>query len=795
MKEKNKKELRKKRESIFIILNLLVSILAIAFMMGLESEGVSGAVIPKPQSALDELDKAIKDLKQPKSPATIVARTEVDLKPLTPIKESGQLSTTTISGIETKVATDVAATHAIINGKYYELDSLGRVVGEIDKASLPAGANVVQGTSTTQGPVPLGTQVTSETATKGYGKLAKILGIKNPVMGNLVQGIQWSAVAYFAIPFIGDLLGLEPETTKALQYAVSSGLFAYNAAEAVQASSLLGKSTGFFASSSFPAIAGIGVGIAVFILTYEKVEYKTVSFECLPWEAPVGGNDCEKCNDEIQTCSRYRCKSLGQACELVNEGTDKELCYWANPKDVASPMITPLEDVLTDGYEYTNTKPRPPSWGTTIVKTRSKDGCIAAFTPISFGIQTNKPSQCKIDFNRTTMYDEMPFYFGESNLYDYNHTQRMNLPSPDAINSFAKTTENETGGLTIQNDGRYTLYARCRSGNGFWNIDAYEIKFCVDKGPDTTPPQIIETSIRNNQPVQFEIDKVPIVVYTNEPASCRWSRTDQNFNKMENNMSCASNPMQMQSNLLYACSGELTNIEDRKDNNFYFRCEDQPWKPKNERIPMTQSYQFTLKGTQPLNIIEDSVSPSNETVEGATTTVNVTLYLETEHGYKDGEATCYYNSGNEDNYVEFLETNSYKHVQRQDLTAGTYTYYLKCVDLGGNQDTTSTTFAVFIDTKEPSVVRVLFDEDKLKIQTDEDADCYYSTNTNTQCNYELTNEGINLMPHETNDNKKEHFAPWNLKETYYIKCKDVNGKQPSPTQCSITVRPTEISII
>ena len=362
MKEKNKKELRKKRESIFIILNLLVSILAIAFMMGLESEGVSGAVIPKPQSALDELDKAIKDLKQPKSPATIVARTEVDLKPLTPIKESGQLSTTTISGIETKVATDVAATHAIINGKYYELDSLGRVVGEIDKASLPAGANVVQGTSTTQGPVPLGTQVTSETATKGYGKLAKILGIKNPVMGNLVQGIQWSAVAYFAIPFIGDLLGLEPETTKALQYAVSSGLFAYNAAEAVQASSLLGKSTGFFASSSFPAIAGIGVGIAVFILTYEKVEYKTVSFECLPWEAPVGGNDCEKCNDEIQTCSRYRCKSLGQACELVNEGTDKELCYWANPKDVASPMITPLEDVLTDGYEYTNTKPRPPSW-------------------------------------------------------------------------------------------------------------------------------------------------------------------------------------------------------------------------------------------------------------------------------------------------------------------------------------------------------------------------------------------------------------------------------------------------
>ncbi len=702
MKRKNKKEMIKKRESILIIANLLVSILAIAFMIGLESERVMGLNPP------------------------------VEGNPGAPLT----------------------------------LDDWKRGLGAGKDLNNP--------------PPP-------KTVTKNsWGK-----GVKDFLFGNpegnfgkaIFQGAAWAAAAYIAIPYVADLLGLEPETTKALQSGVSAGLFTAGIARGFADYTFVGGN---------PFLIGAGVGIVVFVFTYKKVEYKTLSFECLPWEAPVGGNDCEKCNDGIQTCSRYRCKSLGQACELVNEGTDKELCYWANPKDVTSPMIIPNESVLTDGYEYANTKPRPPSWGTTVVKTLSKDGCIAAFTPIQFGISTNKPSQCKIDFNRTAKYDEMEFFFGESNLYGYDHVQRMNLPSPDAINSFAATTENETGGLTIQNDGRYTLYARCRSGNGFWNIDAYEIKFCVDKGPDTTPPQIIETSIRNNQPVQFEIDKVPIIVYTNEPASCRWSRTDQNFNKMENNMTCANNPMQMQSNLLYACNGELTNIEDRKDNTFYFRCEDQPWKPKNERIPMTQSYVFTLKGTQPLNIIKDSIKPENETITGATTTINITLYLETEHGYKDGEATCYYSAGNEDNYVEFLETNSYKHTQRQDLTAGTYTYYLKCIDLGGNQDTAKTTFTVFVDTKEPSVVRVLFDEDKLKIQTDEDADCYYTNNANTQCNYELSNEGISLMPHETNDNKKEHFAPWDLKETYYIKCKDVNGKQPSPTQCSITGRPVDI---
>ena len=44
MISKNKKEMRKKRESIFIIANLLISILAIAFMIGLESESVSGNI-------------------------------------------------------------------------------------------------------------------------------------------------------------------------------------------------------------------------------------------------------------------------------------------------------------------------------------------------------------------------------------------------------------------------------------------------------------------------------------------------------------------------------------------------------------------------------------------------------------------------------------------------------------------------------------------------------------------------------------------------------------------------------
>ena len=593
---------------------------------------------------------------------------------------------------------------------------------------------------------------------------------------------------------IGKQLGWEDEPLfQAAQYGLTSGLFAFKAAQGI----IGPEGVGLFGQSWLSApVVGIGVGIIVFILTYKEVEYQTISFDCLPWEAPLGGDDCEKCNDGIHLCTEYRCKSLGQVCGIPkeNQAEGDVVCVNMNPKDVTSPIIRVWEDVLTKGYEYSNLTPRPPGGGTIILGPAK--GCTKAFTPLEFGIQTNKPAQCKIDFTLKDDYDSMQFYFGESNLYAYNHSQKMNLPSPDAINDFAQTIANETGGLEIQNDGKYELYVRCRSANGFYNPDAYIIKFCVEPGPDLTPPIIVETSIRNNQPVSYEVDEVPIIVYTNEPATCRWSRTDQGLDDMENSMTCANNPSQMDTNLLYACKGTLTNIEDRKDNVYYFRCEDQPWKPKDERIRMTQSYKLTLKGTQPLNIDKDSVKPETSSiVRGATTTVPVFLELQTQNGYNNGEAECFYSADNE-TFISFFETNSYKHKQRLDLTEGDgYTYYIRCIDLGGNQDSTTLNFGVEVDTLAPSVVRILYDSGRLKIITDENATCYYSNNEEVECNYEINNSTYaNIMPHEDPAKKSEHLATWDTNKIYYIKCKDDNDKQPSPTQCSAIISPTGIEV-
>ena len=106
----------------------------------------------------------------------------------------------------------------------------------------------------------------------------------------------------------------------------------------------------------------------------------------------------------------------------------------------------------------------------------------------------------------------------------------------------------------------------------------------------------------------------------------------------------------------------------------------------------------------------------------------------------------------------------------------------------------NTTFSVYVDTQPPNVVRVLYNSDSLEIITDEDAECYYTTNENTKCNYEIGENSLGtLMAHLNADNKKEQIAEWNLNQNYYIKCMDINGKQPNPTECSIIVRPVELS--
>jgi len=601
--------------------------------------------------------------------------------------------------------------------------------------------------------------------------LPRLLGV-HPAgfLDSLLAGAQWAVVAYFATKMVGGFIGLDKAKVDAASNAAAAGIFAGKfTAVGLQKSGWISNLAGVEQGAAWvPWGVGIGVAIAVYVLTYEdkKVKELQVNFQCMPWQAPSGVDDCEKCNDEDKPCSEYKCKSLGQACELANKGTDKEMCVYAHPKDVQPPIINPDENVLTLGHKYVNVKPLPPGPGFEIVREDKK--CIKAFTPLTFGIRTDEPAQCKIDYNHTTDFLDMNYWFGGSNLYLYNHTEQFSLPGPSNL---------EGENLTIKNDGNWTFFIRCRDFNGNENEAEYAARFCVDPSPDTTPPVIKATSVKNNGYVPSNVDSANVEFYVNEPAQCRWSKEDKSYDTMENDMVCSNAIYEINALLLYTCTTELNGIA-RGGTDFFVRCKDQPGKEENDRNVNKQSYKFTLSGSTELKI--KNLKP-NRTVYGSVSPTKVELYVESLFGSENGKAVCYYALEDvEGSYIEFFETDDNVHTQRQDLFSGNYKYYYKCVDSAGNVARNFTSFKVDIDTAAPVVARVYEEDGMLKVVTVKQSECVYSL---SDCDFSFI-EGTQ-MPYA---NSTTHVADWDQDKTYYIKCRDEFRNEEA--DCSVIVRPS-----
>jgi len=604
-------------------------------------------------------------------------------------------------------------------------------------------------------------------------------------IGALVAGVAWAATAYMAVKLIGSFIGLKKGAQEALENAVLAGGFVSGTMKG-----LINNQVGVFKglNPNWAYGSGLVVAAVVFILTYKDTKTKTVTFSCMPYEPPIGGQKCEQCNkDPFRPCSEYRCKSLGQACQLLNAGTGNEKCAWVNPKDVNSPVIQTLQSALTTGFKYTpDNAIRPPNRGVKIESTTQTTGCAKAFTPLQFGISLNEPAQCKIDYTRSNAtgkagFDAMQYYFGGSNYYEYNHTQTMRLPSPS---SFANMSS-----PLLKNGDTMTLYVKCMDANGNVNEDDFVFSFCVDKGPDTTPPIVEGTSISDNGYVQYNVDSVPIEVYTNEPAQCRWSRIDKDYKDMENSMACTDSVDDINADLTYTCSASLTAIKNSEANNFYFRCKDYPDNAGAGNNEMQQSYKLTLMGSQPLSIA--TVSP-NGTIRGNTEITPVAIQVKTDSGAEEGKAICYYSeTGTTDSYIQMYETNNYLSIQTLDLTGSadgtSYKYYIRCLDAGGNSDDAETSFTLFVDKDAPIVTRAYKESpDALKIVTNEDSTCGYSL---TSCIFNI-NESQKMI--NVNDATNVHAAEWKNNAFYYIKCWDDYGNNPG-NSCSIIVSAVELN--
>jgi len=609
----------------------------------------------------------------------------------------------------------------------------------------------------------------------------------NPLAGNLLEGITWATGIWGALQ-AAKAIGIIPEKYNSLESGLASGAFAgimtyktlTGIAEVAGVKERYDLGRGVFINTKYVAMGtGLLVGYLVLANAYTKKDTKEqkIEFKCMAWQAPRGGSDCTKCNsDPLKPCSEYRCRSLGQTCKLINAGTGLDKCIDGSRDDVTSPGIKPDPSVLTQGYKYSEVKNRPPGGtGPAGMKVVGEDnGCLQAFKPFEFGILTTdtgdvaQEAQCKIDFNHTTKMDDMQYWMGDVNLFLENHSQTISLPGTKALNDAFPE---------IQNDGEYTLYIRCRDGNGNENRDEFAVRFCIDKSPDLTAPLIKAFSIPSGSPVLYKIDNLSIDVYTNEPSNCKWDRKDADYNNMQNQMQCSNALYEMNAENLYTCTTTLTGIKDKEDNNFFFRCQDM------NNNTMQEGYPYTLIGTQPLTIL--SVGPTG-TVGGNTNTVTTQLEVHTDNGYKNGEATCAYSTTSDSGYIDMFETGTNVHKQSLDLVNGNYRYYFTCVDAGGNAASNSTNFTVFVDKYAPLVVRAYSLESKLVVITDENSSCSYSTSS---CNFDLSkNEGTS-MPYQ---DSTQHYAEWKTNQNYYVKCSDKYNNQPEPSECSIVLRPYEI---
>jgi len=606
----------------------------------------------------------------------------------------------------------------------------------------------------------------------------------------------WSAVAFAVGRYvIGPLFGLSIANSQALGYSLAAGT----------AAGLLATSTAILGSSAVGGPIGLAIGVVVAFVTFIAIGKKSsadiIQIGCYQWDSQSGRDltevqkkqRCELCNNQGDLpCTEYQCRSLGQGCILINEEeTGSQLCIWNNTQDIIPPVIIPWEKALLDDFKYTpDNTISPPDKGVKIAYTGTEDvttdgttKCSPPYTPISFGVQLNEPAKCKINPLKLSSYAEMADIYMGRGIRAYNQSFALSLPSKEAL---------EAENITVENGGKYELYVRCEDANGNSNIANFVFKFCISQGPDLTAPKILGTSILSGQPIAHGQKSVDIELYVNEPAECKWSHLDKTYDAMEENMACSNSVAEINAQMIYTCSGNLTGLKDNQNNRFYFRCKDQPFlkgtAKESNRNENTQSHVLSIIGTKPLVI--ESVGPEG-VIEDSTEVIKVELTAQTSAGYDEGKAMCYFSeTGKPGTYIDFFygydtePFSQYQHKQELWLGQGNYSYYIMCKDKGGNIDNANVSFSVETDISPPIVVRVFKEDEYLKLITDEASECVYSSFGYTY----LFDDGNSMI---TLDDK-EHYTDWDINTDLYIKCRDEFGNEPLPNQCSIIARAFEI---
>lgn len=660
-------------------------------------------------------------------------------------------------------------------------------VGEAGQESIERGrtnlliGNALIGLASWAGFVPLtGAGLKTSAAAGGWVAKGATTTVAKATLGSwagaTVGALSWAMVGAYIGYELGVLIaknsGMSPGETTAFVYAMAAlggaagaALFATYAAIAAEAgcATVVGCVVGLIIAIILLIIAGI-----LYFTTGEDNRYYVMTFECEAWEPPDEGN-CGICNNDLLSCSEYRCRSLGKNCKYYTDLGEPGWC--AESKDIWSAKISPWNEILTEGHKYTNIASNHFK-----IEQKEKEE-LEPWVPITFGIETDKPATCKLDIKHTENYDSMSYTLEKGDEFGTKHKITL---SPHVGNS----SNSATAGMV---EGENNYYIRCMNFAGQVNEAEFAVKLNLGSGPDLTAPTILEFNPKSGSYVKYGANSTEIRLYVNEPSECKYSKDDDlDYGVMPGVMQCITDP-----NVGYMgkwpCYATLSDL-NLGENKFYIKCKDQPDLEettilKRNLNQLSKEYVVNLCSVG-LEITD--LGPDEKTI-GGKSPVETLLTAETSGCVENGKSICSYRfeSSNytSNQFVKFYDTDSTTHSQIfSTIIPGIYNVTVVCIDEAENIAEDSIKFDVFVDDNNPKVLRTYVLNQKLKVVTDEKSECVYHQDNNVQCEFDF--EDGKLM---TTDAKGlEHDAEWQINKDYYIQCRDMYNNTKGG--CDIVVR-------
>ena len=351
---------------------------------------------------------------------------------------------------------------------------------------------------------------------------------------------------------------------------------------------------------------------------------------CNLYSAPKGFLDCSRCDDDKRfPCTEYKCKSLGDLC-IFDYMDGDPICKEPDIKDVEPPKIEFDETLLPSDFSVVRTTLESYS-GFEVYP------ALMPYTSFTFGIRSNEPVSCKLDFSPKTRYGNIPSFF----IGDSSFRQRQNITIrvppkiifPQNIKEFLETQTNKSFLDSIgksrdvyekfkmqaernENDplryaidlvdsiseslsslapiiiksvdgGSYYLFVKCTDLAGNENEEGFFIKLNINEMADDKEPIIEEISPKNNG--YTSLDYTDATLYISEPSKCRYSKNDATYEEMKNFFECENSPYRISpiKGGTYKCS---QNIETTANPSIvYIRCQDNPQIAKDYSLTVVKS--------------------------------------------------------------------------------------------------------------------------------------------------------------------------------------------------------------